>query len=113
MLKATKTKVYQTEFGPFRITTYEGKSRRKNGYTGKKEWVQIKDTGGVFEEWPNAINFFITRDGQTRGVSSSQGDDFYEWAKSIHARNYDDALRKTNDIVVKAFRDYYDDDSII
>lgn len=50
MLKATRTKVYQTEFGPFRITTYEGKSKRRNGYTGKKEWVQIKDTGGVFEE---------------------------------------------------------------
>lgn len=113
MLKVTRIKIYQTEFGPFKIQTSEGKVRRRNMNTGKVEWRQSKTTDGFFEEWPNAIYFFIERDGQNRCVASLQGEDSYEWIKAIHAKNYDDALRKTNDAVVKAFRDYYDDDSII
>ena len=112
MLKVTRVKVYQTEFGPFKIETSEGKVRRRNMNTAKVEWRQSKMTDGFFEEYPNAVHFFIEKDGNDRVVSSSQYDSYSEWVKAIHARDYEDALKKTNDAVVKAFRDYYDDNSI-
>ena len=111
-LKDTRIKSYDTQFGTFIIKTREGKSRRTNYMTGKKEWMPVKSTLGYFEDFPLAVEFFLYRDGQDRYVSSSQGRRSDEWVEFLNARDYDEALHITEREVVKCFQDYYEDSSI-
>ena len=111
-MKDTKYENYSTKFGAFIIKTSEGKARRMNSMTGKKEWKQVKTTFGFFKDYPEAVEFFVYRDGNDRYVSSSQGHIYLEWLDFLEVKSYDDALKKINDEVVKCFQDYYEDDSI-
>ena len=111
-LKDTRVKSYDTQFGTFIIKTREGKSRRTNYMTGKKEWMPVKSTLGYFEDFPLAVEFFLYRDGQDRYVSSSQGRRSDEWVEFLNARDYDEALHITEREVVGCFQDYYGDSSI-
>ena len=111
-LKDTIIKSYDTPFGTFIIKTREGKSRRTNYMTGKKEWMPVKSTSGYFKDFPLAAEFFLYRDGQDRYVSSSQGRESDEWVEFLGVDNYDKALHKINKAVVKCFQDYYGDNSI-
>lgn len=111
-MKDTKYENYSTKFGAFIIKTSEGKARRMNSMTGKKEWKQVKTTFGFFKDYPDAVEFFVSRDGNNRYVSSSQGNNYLEWLDFLEVKSYDDALKKTNDEIVKCFQDYYEDDSI-
>lgn len=111
-MKETDFKSYSTKFGTFIIKVVEGKARRKNSTTGKSEWKQVKSINGYFKDYPEAVEFFLQRDGNDRYVSSSQGNNCLEWIKSLDVENYDKALDITNDAVVKCFQDYYEDDSI-
>ena len=111
-MNLTKQRRYDTEFGPFVITTYKGKARRRNYQTGKVEWAETQSTSGRFEEYPDAVDFFIQRDGSERYVSSSQGDSYRSWIESLGASSYEDALQLTDPAVVDCFRDYYGDSSI-
>lgn len=111
-LKDTRIKSYDTKFGTFIIRTREGKSRRTNYMTGKKEWMPVKSTLGYFKDFPLAVEFFLYRDGQDRYVSSSQGRRSDEWVEFLNARDYSEALHITEREVVKCFQDYYEDSSI-
>lgn len=112
-LNITRSKEYPTKFGTFIIVTKEGKARRMDSMTGKKEWKPVKNSVGYFEDFPEAVEFFLYKDGPNRFVSSSQGhaiDD--NWEEFLNAKNYDDALKIVEPEVVKCFQDYYQDDSI-
>lgn len=111
-MKLTKERRYDTEFGTFIISTYRGKARRRNNYTGRTEWKEIQSTGGKFADYPDAVEFFLYREGDDTYVSSSQGDNSREWVESVHATTYNEALRKVDDEVVRCFQDYYGDSSI-
>lgn len=108
----TNSKTYQTEFGPFVIETREGKSRRRNWSTGKMEWQEVKSTGGVFKDYPDAVEYFVTNDHDDRYVSCSQGNNSHAWEDSLGVSTYDDALKLVDDAVVKCFQDYYGDKSL-
>ena len=108
----TKTKTYETEFGPFVIETKEGKAKRRNWSTGKVEWKQTTSTNGYFKDYPSAVVFFLEKDGNDIYVSSSQGNYSEDWEEFVNAKNYGDAIDIVNDEVVKCFQDYYNNKSI-
>ena len=111
-MKVTNSKTYQTEFGPFVITTQEGKARRRNQATGKVEWREIRSTGGVFKDYPDAVEYFVTNDHGDRYVSCSQGNNSSAWKDSLGVSTWNEALDLVNDAVVECFQDYYDDKSL-
>lgn len=111
-MKLTNRKTYDTEFGPFTISTMRGKARRRDPLTHKSEWKEVQSTGGTFDEYPNAVDFYVERDGNDRYVTSSQGEYSKSWIDSLSASNYDDALSIVDNEVVKCFQDYYNDSSI-
>lgn len=111
-MKLTDKKKYETEFGTFTISTYEGKARRRDMLTHKPEWREVRTTSGTFDEYPNAVEFYVERDGNDRYVTSSQGEYSNSWIDSLSASNYNDALSIVDNEVVKCFQDYYNDTSI-
>lgn len=111
-MKLTNRKTYDTEFGSFTISTMRGKARRRDPLTHKSEWKEVQSTGGTFDEYPNAVDFYVERDGNDRYVTSSQGEYSKSWIDSLSAINYDDALSIVDNEVVKCFQDYYNDSSI-
>jgi hypothetical protein len=111
-MRVTNSKTYQTEFGPFVIKTQEGKGRRRNPVTGKVEWQEVRSTDGVFKDYPDAVEYFVTNDYGDRYVSSSQGDNTRAWKDSLGVSTWNEALDLVNDAVVECFQDYYDDKSL-
>ena len=111
-MKLTNRKTYDTEFGSFTISTMKGKARRRDPLTHKSEWKEVQSTGGTFDEYPKAVEFYIERDGNDRYVTSSQGEYSKSWIDSLSASNYNDALSIVDNEVVKCFQDYYNDSSI-
>ena len=110
-LKLVDVKTYDTSFGQFRIETREGKARRRD-YTGKSVWKEVRSITGFFTEFPKAVEFFLYNDHGDKYVSSSQGNDSYDWVDHVGATTYDEALRIVDSEVVECFQDYYKDDSI-
>lgn len=111
-MKLTNRKTYDTEFGSFTISTMKGKARRRDPLTHKSEWKEVQSTGGTFDEYPKAVEFYVERDGNDRYVTSSQGEYSKSWIDSLSASNYNDALSIVDNEVVKCFQDYYNDSSI-
>ena len=104
--RPTKSKTYDTSIGKFTITTRSGKVRRRG------QWVTSTSTDGTFDEFPRAIWYFVERDGDSRYVTSSQGDDYRDFVDAVGERSYDAALRRIDDEIIRCFQDYYEDASM-
>jgi hypothetical protein len=69
-------------------------------------------TDGVFDDYPKSVRFYLYKDGPNTVVTSSQGDNYVDWVKSLDATDYNNALSITDAAVVKCFQDYFDNPDI-
>lgn len=76
------------------------------------EWQEVKSTGGVFKDYPDAVEYFVINDHGDRYVSCSQGNNSSAWKDSLGVSTYDEALKLVDNAVVECFQDYYDDKSL-
>ncbi len=114
-MKKVRQKTYQTEFGPFTIYTSQGKRRDRDiyGRSGRNApLVTVTSIFGTFDNYPEAITFFVESDYGKKYVSSSQGDSYMDWVRYVGASNYDNARDIVDEEIVKCFQDYYNDNSI-